>query len=1051
MLINKKISLCFIFLFVFIPLAFSQYKFEQPVLISKEQGLPSNDIRSFQKGKDGFIWMGTSEGLSRFDGQQVKTFALTNDPDVAPFTNSVIAVLTTGKEIWAGTTQGISVMNCKDHTFRHYQFTKNGKADSLKKSIDQHVSVLFRDKAGKIWAGTRTRGVCMYDEAKDDFRFFYFSRKEYPPLFPAVGTDNTILDFEASQTNDSIIWAGTPAGLQEINKYTGHVSLLTYPQANKDYQIALNAFRRLYQHDDGLLYVGSWAAGVNVFDPVKKTFTPLKMKSEEGKKIISKAIGRIYRKSDHEMWISSMAGLVIYDSKLQDVTWYKFNNAIESEFYAVDYIDDANRVWHTDITGLEYFDPAMQQFSHYSFKELSGPEWGFAFYIIPDKSGNTITVCPRLTDGLYRFDRSKKTWTKFLFPVDKVSGAEKDAIRGFVQLPSGDFIISADRGIFVYSEKTKQVSTLRRQLPFSLARRGEILLDHLGNLWISDDAQGLIKWKPGANDYRFYKTNIGSGDTSILTGRVINLFEDSRGNLWFQRMNGFGIYIAARDSIENFLYTKNEKNSFPDVHAFAEDRKGRIWINSEEGNIGYALSSDPEKGIVYKLNRREQEKPVYLPGMAVDTHGDVWGYSSKELFKINADDLSFTTYSFSYGIGEVDFFHFSFLPSGEMIFGGRNDIIIANPAELKRNTEIPVPYIDELEVLNQPFSFDPDGSQVRLNYKQNFFLVRFSAQAYTMPKDVRFRYRLKGFDDWTEVKGRRFANYTNVPGGDFVFQLQAANNEGVWNEKVLELPIYVSTSFWRSGWFRIGIVLFIAGTVYWFYRYRIDQLKKKQKMKLEYEKKLANVEMTALLAQMNPHFLFNSLNSIDSYIIRNESKKASEYLNNFARLIRLILQNSRSNNISLKDELEALDLYLQMERLRFKDKFEYEIKVEKGADTASTIIPPMLIQPYVENAIWHGLMHKKDGTVGKVEILISRENGNLTCIVKDNGIGREKAEEIKAQKPGNRKKSMGMQITSDRIEMINKLYNANTSVKITDLKDENGNATGTKVELVITV
>ena len=222
-------------------------------------------------------------------------------------------------------------------------------------------------------------------------------------------------------------------------------------------------------------------------------------------------------------------------------------------------------------------------------------------------------------------------------------------------------------------------------------------------------------------------------------------------------------------------------------------------------------------------------------------------------------------------------------------------------------------------------------------------------------------------------------------------------------------------------------------------------------MKSRYEKKLANVEMTALLAQMNPHFLFNSLNSIDSYIIRNESKKASEYLNNFARLMRLILQNSRSNYISLKDELETLELYLQMEGLRFKDKFEYEIHVDEDIDTTSTMIPPMLIQPYVENAIWHGLMHKNNGAIGKVEILINKKENRLLCVVQDNGIGRQKAQEIKAQKSTNRKRSMGMQITQDRIEMINKLYDTNTSMKITDLQDNEGNAEGTRVELVIPV
>ena len=209
--------------------------------------------------------------------------------------------------------------------------------------------------------------------------------------------------------------------------------------------------------------------------------------------------------------------------------------------------------------------------------------------------------------------------------------------------------------------------------------------------------------------------------------------------------------------------------------------------------------------------------------------------------------------------------------------------------------------------------------------------------------------------------------------------------------------------------------------------------------------------MTALLAQMNPHFIFNSLNSIDSYIIRNESKQASEYLNNFARLMRLILQNSRSNYISLKDELVALGLYLQMESLRFKNKFSYVVDVQGDLDINATLIPPMLIQPYIENAIWHGIMCKTNGEAGKVELGIYKKDDNLLCTISDNGIGRKKAAELKERKSNSHKRSMGMQITKDRIEIINKLYNLNTSVRIYDLENENGEASGTRVELIIPI
>jgi two-component sensor histidine kinase len=474
-------------------------------------------------------------------------------------------------------------------------------------------------------------------------------------------------------------------------------------------------------------------------------------------------------------------------------------------------------------------------------------------------------------------------------------------------------------------------------------------------------------------------------------------------------------------------------------------------MSTGDGWYGYADINETEKGIIQKFDLKERDISGHFTYMARDLDGNVWGFTPHELIRINASDLSISQFSFSYGVKSGDFFHFSFLPSGEMVFGGRNEITMANPSELQRNRELPVPYIMQLKVLNRPVASTP-LLNLKLSHRENFLSLFFSAKAYTMPQGVVFRYRLKGFDDWVETTTGRLANYTNIPPGDYTFQLQAANNERIWNEHMLEIPVHIATPWWLTWWFRVGSILLFLGGIYWLYRFRIKQIKKKEKLKTQYEKKLANVEMTALLAQMNPHFLFNSLNSIDSYIIRNESGKASEYLNNFARLMRLILQNSRSNYISLKDELEALDLYLQMESLRFRDKFQYRIHVDETLDAASVVIPPMLIQPYVENAIWHGLMHKKDGGCGVVEIHISqdREN-NLVCIVRDNGIGRVRAEAIKAQNPGNRKKSMGMQITRDRIEMINKLYNSSTEVKITDLVDAEGQPAGTEVRLVIPI
>ena len=275
-----------------------------------------------------------------------------------------------------------------------------------------------------------------------------------------------------------------------------------------------------------------------------------------------------------------------------------------------------------------------------------------------------------------------------------------------------------------------------------------------------------------------------------------------------------------------------------------------------------------------------------------------------------------------------------------------------------------------------------------------------------------------------------------------------ANSDGLWNSNPLEMKISVATPWWKTAWFKLLLTFVIGGIVYALYAFRLRQVRKEERLKTSFDNQLANVEMSALRSQMNPHFIFNCLNSIDHYIIKNESKKASEYLNSFSRLIRLILQNSRNNYVNLQDEIEALKLYIEMESLRFNHKFDYHINVEEGLETDSIEIPPMLLQPYVENAIWHGLMHKQGK--GVVQLDISYDNNILYCIIKDDGIGREKAMSLKSRNR-TRKKSMGMRITEDRINMINKLYNSNTSVKIIDMKNQAGEATGTKVELAIPV
>jgi sensor histidine kinase YesM len=226
-----------------------------------------------------------------------------------------------------------------------------------------------------------------------------------------------------------------------------------------------------------------------------------------------------------------------------------------------------------------------------------------------------------------------------------------------------------------------------------------------------------------------------------------------------------------------------------------------------------------------------------------------------------------------------------------------------------------------------------------------------------------------------------------------------------------------------------------------------------EKRQTEFQKKTTELEMQALRAQMNPHFIFNCLSSINRFILKNEPDVASDYLTRFSRLIRMVLMNSQKSLITLEDELDMLTIYLDMERLRFKNNFDYHIVFTNRVDAGGVYIPPLLLQPFCENAIWHGLKHLADpqsgrSEQGKLDIILSMEDKVLNCSITDNGIGRQKAAEIKS-KSAEENKSMGLKITTERLALLNQKKENLTSFEIVDLKNKNGEAAGSSVKLKI--
>jgi LytS/YehU family sensor histidine kinase len=272
----------------------------------------------------------------------------------------------------------------------------------------------------------------------------------------------------------------------------------------------------------------------------------------------------------------------------------------------------------------------------------------------------------------------------------------------------------------------------------------------------------------------------------------------------------------------------------------------------------------------------------------------------------------------------------------------------------------------------------------------------------------------------------------------------AINKFGIWSQQV-SVHFIVITPFWKTAWFYgLCIITFLILT-WLFLSWRIQRLRRRQEEKDQLSKKMAELERMALQAQMNPHFIFNCLNSIQQYIFDQDIFAANKYISGFAKLIRGTLQNSTQAHIPLADEIAYLSAYLSLEKLRFKEKMDYSIEIDPSVKEGEkdSMIPPMLIQPYVENSMRHGLRHKTDGQ-GHILVRFMFLEGNLAVLIEDNGVGRDKAARYKTREHIEYQ-SKGMSLTADRIRLINSVYGDNIRVDVTDLKNEEEQPVGTRV------
>jgi len=529
--------------------------------------------------------------------------------------------------------------------------------------------------------------------------------------------------------------------------------------------------------------------------------------------------------------------------------------------------------------------------------------------------------------------------------------------------------------------------------------------------------------------------NFGSLDT-LCKGRTTTLF-----------YNNDTVYVGTMDGLYRVIDKPGGKRptefmgaNIPilarRIASMVKSRQGVLWIAPYD-DLGIVGIKDGK--IVRTIGRQQGLTSDVCKTLAMD-RDFLWVGTDKGLNKVDLRSPNARIMQYTAGDGLGSNVINTICVDSPMVYVG-------TPAGLSFFDETKVFSSDYcrltwLDISSSGQSLLRDTSHLGLSYRQNNIRFEFVGISYKSAGNILYRYRLLGLDTAWKTTKEAFLDYPTLPSGDYEVQITAVNKFGTVS-RPLALRFSVSTPLWRTVWFDSAFVLCLLFLIWLFVSIRIRRIRSVEKEKERISHRMMELEHAALQAQMNPHFIFNCLNSIQQYIFNQDVFLANKYISGFSKLIRTTLQSSNKAFISLSDEVGYLSGYLALEKLRFKEKMDYSIEVDPGLDDNAFIIPPMLIQPYVENCMRHGLRHKSDGK-GYIYIKFEKLDTRLVVTVEDNGIGRKMAATFKTREHIEYQ-SRGMALTEDRIRMMNTKYNGSIITRVFDLENVSGQPSGTRV------
>lgn len=822
-----------------------EYQFDH---ISLEQGLSQSSVYSILQDYKGFLWVGTEDGLNKFDGYSFKVYRHSPD-NKRSIAGNFIQVIHEDRDsiLWLGLEgAGLSRFDRKTETFTAFRSIPQ---DTLSLSHN-NVRAIYDDQHGSLWLGT-LNGISIFDKKHGISRRIFHNSNN-----PKGLSHNVVTSFFADK--HGALWVGTwGGGLNKYDKRTN--SFKVYKNEHHPQGLGNDFVRCIFEDHAGVMWVGT-AGGLFSFDTQTEHFTQYINNWKNPNSVSGNTVQSIVEDQNNVLWVATLDGgvsLLSEDRSRWTQLMQNNNNphSLSSNMGRVVYPDRSGIVWvGTSGGGLNKYDPKSKKFITIA-NELNNPN---------SLSNNVVRAIFETNDGnvwvgtegggLNFVNTQNGKVLVYRHSPSNPTGISHNIIRavyqdtdGFVWIGTGGGGLNKldpRTGKFYHYRASKQPNSLHNNFIRCLYE------DKQGVLWIGTDGSGLERFDKKNGTFTLFSGRPGEHH-SLQNNNIVSLYEDKAGVFWVGTLGGLHKFDRKTGQCEVFIRNPDDHRSMHsnNIRAMLEDSKGRFWLATWGGGLHLF---DRSSGLckVYREKDGLPNDAVY--GLIEDSKGNIWLSTNHGLGCFNPDTEKFIVFDAADGLQSVEFnggaYHHG--KSGNLYFGGVKGLNVFSPEQISYNTFIPPVLITGIKKFNKPVMLgaEPDElPELRIPASDNFINIHYAALNFTHSEKNLYKYRMEGFDeDWIDAGTKREANYTNLHPGTYTFRVLASNNDGLWNLQGASLKIVILPPWWQTAWFKVSLMICFVGTGGTLLWSKLHQFQRKNE---ELERLVA--ERTVLLEESN--------------------------------------------------------------------------------------------------------------------------------------------------------------------------------------------------------